>query len=126
MSAWVFMDYVETSGNDPFADWLRIIPLDAVSHIHDRMLMMERLSGWPDKWASKYSAKESLWELRLPYNKVQYRPLYVPSPYVRGQLVILAGAIEKNGKIPRNVIDSALIRAKQLQKGPQHAVRHIY
>jgi phage-related protein len=120
------MDYIESNGNNPFADWLAGIPTAVRAHIDVRMLKMETLSKWPEKWASKYKAKEDLWELRIPFQKVEYRPLYVPSPFFRGHLVILAGAIEKGGKIPKNEINNALSRAKQLANGSQHAIRHIF
>lgn len=120
------MDYIESNGNNPFAMWLNGIPMAARAHIDVRMLKMEALLKWPEKWASKYKAKDDLWELRIPFQKVQYRPLYVPSPFVRGQLVVLAGAIEKGGKIPKNEISSALTRANQLANGPQHAIRHVF
>jgi phage-related protein len=118
MGAWTFFEFVEASGAVPFSGWVSELPLDAQAHIAARLLQMEVLPRWPDKWASRYSSRESLIELRMSWNRVQYRPLGVYSKVQRGAFVLLAGAIEKGDKIPKADLDAADRRRRELLKEP--------
>src|SRR6266852_2163282 len=108
MPIWTFVDYVEASGRNPFAEWLdREIPLEAKTAINARFTAMMPMPRWPEKWVSGYEGYPGLHEARIPYNKVQYRPLFMYSLTVRHQIVLLRGAIEKGGQIRKSVLNSA-------------------
>jgi hypothetical protein len=82
-----------------------------------------RKSG-PQKWASKYRGTEKLVELRIPFNKVQYRPLGIYGP--SRAFILLSGAIEKDGKIPTGIIESAVRRQKLLETGQANVREHRF
>jgi hypothetical protein len=124
MSRWVFYDYVETSGRVPFHEWLSSLSSEAQAFIDARILQMRGLNRWPEKWVSKYRGTAKLLELRIPYNKVQYRPLGIYAP--NWSFIFLAGAIEKNGKIPADVIAAALRRQADVEVNPSHVRRHQF
>jgi hypothetical protein len=42
MAEWRFYDYVDDSGDSPFAEWLAGLPLDVQAHIDDRILYLEK------------------------------------------------------------------------------------
>jgi hypothetical protein len=119
------MDFVESNGRCPFADWHAALPLGAQAHIDTRLLQMAGLLKWSEKWVSKYKTTDKVYELRIPFNKVQYRPLGTYGPE-RHSFVLLEGAIEKGGQIPKSVIQRAEKRQKLLEREPHHVRLHRY
>ena len=119
---WTIYDYVEPSGRVPFFEWLMGLSDEAQAWVDARLLQMAGMARWSEKWASKYKGTKKLIELRIPFNRVQYRPLgmYAPS----WSFVLLAGAIEKDGKIPRPTIEAAVRRQEALENGNGHVRRH--
>ena len=118
------MDYVEPGGQNPVAKWLSGLPDDAQGAIATRLLAMEALPRWSEKWATKLASWEGLIELRISFNRVQYRPLGVYQP---GRVfVLLTGAIEKGDEIPRRHLETADRRRKNLMKEPHRVRLHEY
>lgn len=123
MSLWSFFDYVEKSGRNPIRDWLNGIPEDDRAKIDYRLTQMAAMRpSWPEKWISKYKTTD-LFEFRIT-GRVQYRPLGVYWGKLR--YVLLAGAIEKGGKIPKSDVEAAERRLSDLRKDPSHAVIHQF
>jgi hypothetical protein len=115
MPIWTFVDYVEASGRNPFAEWMDGgIPLDAKVTINARFTAMMSMARWPEKWVSNYEGYPGLLEARIPFNKVQYRPLFTYSLSTARQIVLLSGAIEKGSKIPKSVLNAAYARREDL------------
>lgn len=114
---WVFLEFVAEDGKSPFSKWLSEQPPEAQAAIDTRILTMRGMDRqqWSSKWISPYTGQDKLFELRIPHNKVQYRPLgcYGPS---RREFTILAGAIEKNWKIPKQTIQVAMSRMDLIMK----------
>ena len=124
MQIWTILDFVGPGGNCPFFKWQSELPSSAQAQIDARLLQMAGLMRWPDKWISKYKTTEKIFELRIPFNKVQYRPLGVYAP---GRTFILVeGAIEKGGKIPASTLARAEKRQRLLEKEPNHVQEHRY
>lgn len=124
MSLWTFFDYVETSGRNPIRAWLDDLPERDQARIDFRLTQMAAMCPpWPEKWISKYRTTE-LFEFRITGDKVQYRPLGIY--WGRLRYVLLAGAIEKNDKIPRSDVEAAERRLSDLRKDPSHAVVHQF
>jgi hypothetical protein len=115
MGLWAFGEYAEPGGVAPFSIWLRDLETGPQAFVDNRLLKMAGLRQWPEKWASKFQGTEKLIELRIPYNKVQYRPLGIYSPWRRYSFVLLGGAIEK-GRIRKEVIDTMLARQKRVEE----------
>jgi phage-related protein len=124
MPLWTFFDYVETSGRNPIREWLNGIPDGNRAKIDYRLTQMAAMRPpWPEKWISKYQTTE-LFEFRITGDRVQYRPLGIYWGKLR--YVLLAGAIEKGGKLPRSDVEAAERRLSDLRKDPSHAVIHQF
>jgi len=126
LAGWTFYDYIAESRRNPFSEWMKGVPEDAAAFIDDRLLKMEGLLNWSEKWASNYRGRDKIIELRITFNKVQYRPLGMHSPYRRHGFVLLAGAIEKGGKIPSTDLDTAEKRRDRLLRERDCVVPHLY
>ncbi len=124
MPLWTFFDYVEKSGRNPIREWLDGIPDGNRAKIDYRLTQMAAMRPpWPEKWVSKYQTTE-LFEFRITGDRVQYRPLGVYWGKLR--YVLLAGAIEKGGKLPKSDVEAAERRLSDLRKDPSHAVVHQF
>ncbi len=124
MLLWTFFDYVEKSGRNPILEWLDDLPVRDQARIDFRLAQMAAMRPpWPEKWISKYRTTE-LFEFRITGNSVQYRPLGIY--WGRLRYVLLAGAIEKNDRIPRSDVEAAERRLSDLRKDPTHAVVHQF
>lgn len=121
---WTFVDYVEASGRVPFVDWLIALPEDVQDVFSERLATWEGILKWSEKWASDYKGWKGLYELRITYNKVPYRPLFT---YARNrQVVLLAGAIEQSGKIPHGILQAADRRRKEFLEDTSRVIRHRF
>ncbi len=124
MAIWSLWDYVELSGRNRVSEWLHTLPDDAQAAIAARLLKMESLDKWSDKWASSLSGYDKIVELRIGFNKVQYRPLGM---YLSDhRFVILCGAIEKGGELPVREIKKAVKRRKDVLGEAKHVRPHQY
>jgi hypothetical protein len=124
---WTFVDYVEASGRNPFADWMDgEIALEAKIRINARFSQMVPKRQWPEKWVSTYEGYPGILEARITFKKVQYRPLFMRAIKVRWQLVLLSGAIEKGGKIPKSTLDAANVRREAVIRESTRVTRHQY
>ena len=105
MSLWTFYDYVELTGHNPIRKWLDEIQDDARAKIDYRLLQMAGEPVWREKWISRYRGTKDLCEFRITCNNVQYRPL--GTYFGKMKYIILTGAIEKGGKIPKSDVETA-------------------
>jgi len=124
MGVWTFYDFIEPGGGRPFPKWQAALPKNVQAVIDVRLLQMAGLKEWPPKWISKYKTTDKIYELRIPFNKVQYRPLGVYAP--NRSFILLEGAIEKGGKIPKASVARAENRAKLVKEGPHYVREHRY
>lgn len=104
---WTFDDFLNASGESVIEEWFAKIGDEAEAFIERRLQEMRPIYPWPPKWVSKYKTTELI-ELRITFNKVQYRPLgcYAPNYH----FWLLVGAIEK-GKIPPSDIKTVVSRS---------------
>ena len=122
MGIWTFYDYIEPGGRNPFYEWKSSLIPNAEAMIDARILQMAGLKKWSEKWVSKYRGAEGLFELRISYMKVQYRPFGTYAP--RYSFVLLGGGIEKDWKIPRDTIEAIQKRQKLLLDNPHYVRPH--
>jgi hypothetical protein len=127
MAEWTFRDYQRPSTQgaeekpilvNEILAWTLGQPKAAQAKI-DTMILT--LQAWPPPWPptfiSAYNGYPGILELIIKSGGVQYRPL---GCYGLGSRVftLLIGAIEKGGKIPKGILDSADGRRDSLlQKG---------
>ena len=121
------MDFLEANGSNPIRTWFVDEILEgARATIDDRILRMEIMPRWPAKWTSAYEGVDGVFEIRVPFNKVQYRPFAMFSSAVRYQVILLCGAIERGGKIRRSTLDTVARRRDELRKEPLRVRRHQF
>ena len=125
MSAWTFWDFVEDSGRVPFSEWRAGLPMGAQAFIDGRILSMAGLVRWQEKWISRYQGAPKLFELRIPFMKVQYRPLGCYGP--NRSFVLLAGATERDGKLePISAVNVADRRRRIYEATHGNVRRHRF
>lgn len=123
MGAWTFYDFIEPGDRNPFYEWLKDQRDEAQAFIDARILQMSGLRRWPEKWVSKYRGTDSIFELRIPFMGVQYRPL---GTYAKGHsFVLLGGGIEK-GRIPKETIAVVVKRELILRENPHYVRPHRF
>jgi hypothetical protein len=111
-TTWTFLEYVNQAGDALFTKWLQDQKREAQAQIDARILLMRGMAPpWPPKWISAYKGYDKLFELRITFQKIQYRPLGCYGPD-KMEFTLLAGAIEKDWKLPRGVLDAAMDRMK--------------
>lgn len=121
MSHWTFYDFIEPGGRNPFYEWKAGLIPEAEAFVDARILQMAGLARWPEKWISKYKGTQSIFELRIPFMGVQYRPL---GTYAKGySFVLLGGGIEK-GRIPKETIAVVVKREAILRENPHYVRPH--
>lgn len=124
MTVWTLFDYAELTGKNKIKEWLDGLPEADQARIDQRLLLMEAQRVWSEKWVSKYESAGNLFEFRIKGKNVQYRPL--GSYFGKLRYIILAGAIEKGGKIPTSDVETALERHKRVKENKSHAVQHQF
>jgi hypothetical protein len=112
------MDFLDDRGQNVVHTWINSLPKTAKARINtvvSRLEVMDRLER-PLVRLLKGDC-EGLFELRIPCQGVQYRPIccYGPGPK---QVTILLGAIEKGSKFePRSACSVALERKRVVLSG---------
>ncbi len=125
MSVWTFFDFLEADGGNAIRAWLQDLPQEAQAKIDARLLQMAGMAPpWPEKWISSIKGYEDLIELRIPCNRVQYRPLGFYGPD-RLEFTLLIGAIEK-GTIRKSVLETAAARMKLVKDNRGHICEHQF
>jgi putative component of toxin-antitoxin plasmid stabilization module len=123
--AWSFFDYAELTGRNKIREWLDGLADDAARAAIDfRLLTMAAMPSWPEGWVSKYRGVSDLYEFRISANRVKYRPL--GTYFGQKRYLILAGAIEKNDKIPKWDLETACARLEKVRKNEGCAVPHEF
>jgi len=119
---WTFDDFLDASGKSVIEEWFEEIGVEAEAFIERRLRDMRPMPRWPEKWASKYTGTDLI-ELRITFNKVQYRPLGCYAPDFHFWL--LAGAIEK-GTIPKSIVHTASHRKTMVENGIAKVREHEF
>jgi hypothetical protein len=119
---WTFDDFLDQSGESVIEQWYEEIGIEAQAFIERRLRDMMPIRLWREKWASKYRNTQLI-ELRITFNKVQYRPLGCYAPNFHFWL--LAGAIEK-GSIPRSDVETAARRRQMVLDGSAKVKEHEF
>jgi len=123
MPIWTFLDFVESDGSSPVADWLNALG-SARAAIDQRILVQSAVRTWNDKWIKKYKSSDGIYELRISWNRVEYRLLGTYRPGY--EFVLLEGAIEKDWRLPTGSITRAERRRETLLRNPSRVRRHQF
>ena len=109
-------------------DWLRTLSAKAKAKINMRIRNLEVLprEQWGD-WTGAMTgpAWNGIFEIRIRYDNVQYRPLFCYGPGANAS-TILMGSEERGGDIePRFAPKTCQLRKAEINGG-NHAIRHDF
>jgi hypothetical protein len=124
MAVWTFYDYIERTGRNPIAEWLKTLSDADRAKVDYRLQHMAGTTQWPEKWISKYRGTQDIYELRITGNRIQLRPL--GSYFGPRKFILLRGAIEKGGKIPKSDIEAAEARLSKARNEAGHVQLHQF
>ncbi|MDP2997772.1 MAG: type II toxin-antitoxin system RelE/ParE family toxin, partial [Bryobacterales bacterium] len=112
MGLWSFWDYHTALGENLILRWLNSseVPRGAKVKINARIFALQGFPIFPEKFFSAYRGWSGLYELRIVFAGVQYRPFGFYGPQQR-QFSLLIGGIEK-GKVPKRILEAAHERRK--------------
>ena len=110
---WSFYDHLESDGSCVDA-WLQSLDISVRDDVADKLramlLAMRPMRTWPEKWFSAYKGRDKIYELRITFKKVQYRPFGCYGPG-RWCFTLIGGSIEKGDAIPQgdlNVLEARI------------------
>jgi hypothetical protein len=124
MSSWTFLDFVTARGENEIYSWLhsKDVPKQARAKINARLTALRGLSIFPEQFISAYNGWDDLYELRIVFSGVQYRPFGFYGPR-RREFTLLVGSIEK-GKVPKSTLKVADERRKLVIADPTNRTCH--
>ena len=127
---WAFFDFVtvRSSGEscNEIHEWLnsKEVPKNAKAKVNARLIALQGFPIFPEQYFSAYKGWDDLYELRIGFAGVQYRPFGFYGPQKR-QFTILIGSIEK-GKIPKSTLKVADERRKIVLADPSRICLHNF
>lgn len=124
MAEWTFYDYIELTGRNPITGWLQGLSESDRAKVDYRLQQMAGMKTWPEKWVSKYRGTDEIYELRIKGLHVQLRPL--GSYFGARKFILLCGAVEKGGKIPKSDIETAEVRLSAARNEVGHVQLHQF
>src|SRR5436190_1864870 len=126
MDGWTFFDYVNARGDNEIHLWLNsdAVPIGAKAKINARLITLQGFPIFPEQYFSAYKGWNDLYELRIVFGNVQYRPFGFYGP-VRRQFCLLACGVEK-GSVPKSLLSIAEERRKLVITDTSRAVPHNF
>jgi hypothetical protein len=123
MSYWKFKFFHNEQRTDLIEEWLAGLCIEARAKIERRFTYLAALEykvDWRRPFAAKLKGKKysTLYEIRITWDKIQYRPLGCFGPREEEEFTLLIGAIERGTGIfePRRAPDIAIRRCKQIHQ----------
>lgn len=114
---WSFFSFFD-HGEDVIHQWMDCIDMKkkAIVKFETRLRYLSNTKVWSPDWVKKLKVYDGLYEIRIRYEQVQYRPLGCFGPNDR-EFTLLIGALEKNSKfVPKNAPNIALQRKELILK----------
>ena len=126
IGAWEFLDFVSVRGENEILTWLHSaqVTKGARAKINARIITLQGFPIFPEQYFSAYKGWDGIFELRVTFGNVQYRPFGFYGPR-RKQFCLLVGGIEK-GKIPRSLLTVAETRKKIVVANPSQTCLHDF
>lgn len=126
MGSWTFLDFVSTRGQNEIHDWLisNQVPSEAKAKINARIMTLQGFPIFPEQYFSAYTGWDDLYELKIVFSGVQYRPFGFYGPK-RKEFCLLVGGVEK-GKVPRSLLVIADRRREVVIANPNQTIPHDF
>jgi hypothetical protein len=123
---WTFLDFVSGRGVNEIHEWLnsKNVPKLAKAKINARLVALRGFPIFPEQYFSAYTGWDDLYELRIVYSGVQYRPFGFYGPR-RREFSLLVGGIEKD-EIPKSILEVANERRKIVIANPDRVCPHNF
>jgi len=117
MGSWRVSKYVKDNGRCPIDEWLdsKAVTENDIAALEAKIAVIETVEGKLPPETVKKLQGHDVKELKVRGDKKQLRPLCVVVP--ERHLIILCGAIEKGGKLPKGDLQRASGLAKEIEKG---------
>jgi len=112
---WRFYSFLD-KGECVIHQWMdkSRIKTRGIVKIEARLRYLRLVKVWEPHYVKKLSGYEDIFELRVVYQRTQYRPLGCFGP-INGVFTLLVGAVEKGGNFyPRNAPDLATQRREDI------------
>jgi len=100
------------TGNEPVREWLRSLPDEDKKAIGEDIKTVQY--GWPIGMPLARKMCNGVWEVRTRLENKISRVLFTLS---ENQIILLHGFIKKTEKTPKDDLDLAIKRMKQLNRG---------
>ncbi len=122
---WTFYDFCSARGENEFHRWLSSgIPKVAKAKINARIATLRGMTVFPEQYFSAYKGWDDLYELRVVFGGVQYRPRGCYGPG-RMAFTFLIGGVEK-GRVPRRILEAADERRQVVLNNPGRVCPHDF
>ncbi len=115
---WTFFEFLSSGGRRVIQEWIRdVAPRNREDELRaelDAMIrIMEVTQTFSDYDWKQRRENRDIYEIRLFFERVQYRPLAFKGP-ASGEITLLMGAIEKSGRLQtKSAVETA---AKRMNK----------
>lgn len=125
MTTWEVHKYVRAGGRCPLDDWLagNGVTSGDEARLDAKVQTIERTAGTLPPEVLKHYKGTRLYELKVRAQGKQLRPLCWILE--EKKIIILCGAFERDGKIPKRVLDSADDLLKDFLEGRGYAQRYF-
>jgi len=126
MDPWTFFDFVSARGENEIHPWLNSpgVSTGAKAKINARIIALQGFRFFPEQCFSAYKGWDDIYESRVVFGGVQYRPFGFYGPE-RKQFCLLVGGVEKS-KVPRSLLEVAEARRKIVIANPNQICRHNF
>jgi hypothetical protein len=121
MKYWTIRTFITDRGINVIKEWINDLPIGAKVEIERRFRYLETQKNWGRPYSAKLKGFAHIHELRIKWNRTQYRPLgfFGPRP---SEFTVLIGAVEKGSKFePKNAPIIADVRRKLVLENDKHA-----
>lgn len=123
MNYWTFKFFHNKQRADLIEEWLAGLSTEARAKIEARFTYLATIKDrvdWKRPFAAKLKGKKysTLYEIRITWDKIQYRPMGCFGPNEEEEFTLLIGAIEKGLGVfePRRAPDIAIGRCKLIRQ----------
>lgn len=103
--------YINDNGNEPARDWIRSLPEKCRKAIGNDIKTLQY--GWPIGMPLAEKLCSDIWEVRTKIRNIIIRNLFT---IFDNKIVILHGFIKKTRKTPKDDLDLAIQRMKQIKR----------